>query len=89
MNKVRKKKEKSLINFETYMLMASIGRLSECKRQKLIDMLNESLDDGDYIAISEHSNRIRKLFAVTDTEFKLAEKQARTQVEIKNEIRCN
>ncbi len=86
---MRTKRRKYLVVFDTYMLMASIAGLPEEKKQKLIDMLNESFDDGDYIGIADHSRRMRKLFGVSDAEFAMAHKQARTQAQIREEIRCN
>ncbi len=78
-----------MVVFDTYMLMASIAGLSEEKNQALIDMLNESFDDGDYIGISEHTRRMIKLFGVSEKEFELTHKLARTQAQIQDEIRSN
>ena len=77
------KRRKYMVVFDTYMLMASIAGLSEEKNQALIDMLNESFDDGDYIGISEHTRRMIKLFGVSEKEFELAHKLARTQAQIR------
>ena len=78
-----------MVVFDTYMLMASTVGLPEEKMQKLIDMLNESFDDGDYIGISEHTRRMIKLFGVSEKEFELTHKLARTQAQIREEIRSN
>jgi hypothetical protein len=83
------KRRKYMVVFDTYMLMASIAGLSEEKNQALIDMLNESFDDGDYIGISEHTRRMIKLFGLSDAEYNMAHQQARMQAQIREEIRSN
>lgn len=85
-----KKRRKTIVYFETYMLMAENAKLPEVKRQALVDILNSQLDDsGCYIDFSEFTWQLIKLFGVSDKELELAQKLAMTQAEIKEEIRCN
>ena len=64
------KKNKSARKFYAYMEMADRFNLSEDNKKRLITILNEpTLDDFDFVAISDQQASIVSLFGISPEEY--------------------
>ena len=69
---MKNKNNKSTAQFYRHMAMADRFNLSIDSRKRLFAIINEPLDDLDFIAISDQQARIVSLFGISPEEYSKA-----------------